>query len=522
MDVYGNVWAMAWVDRQAVRDPTRLFDSNMFHPWTKSLGYAESLLPQALQAAPIRALGGSPLLAYNIVFLLTFALSALGAYLLAVELSGSRGAGFLAGLSFGFFAYRWHHLVHLQSLSTQWLPLALLCARRAIRVGARRHFVGLGLFCLLQVLSSGYYAMLVGLAVGATLALEWWRERRTARLAGAAAALGLAACLALPVFLEHRALQARHGFSRSRAEAVAWSAHPTSYLEPGPFNELPHLAALRSWTRDSQPLFPGTWALAFGGLGLLLCARRAEARLSALWLAVGLALSLGPVVTLGGISLPGPFELFRLLPGGALLRTPSRLAVLTVLGLDVLAALAWVHFVEPLRARRGFFVLAAALLAIELFPTEVRGAIREMPRPSPATEWLSRAERGVVLELPWYEPADCALYLYWSTGHWQPMLNGFGSFDPPGNFGLGLLGNRWPSAYAAGVFRERGIRYVVLHVDRLKEGHRQRLAASELPAGVRLAAVLETDRVYEIGPLDEDAQKKEKPSQSEGSSAHPR
>jgi hypothetical protein len=523
MDVYGNVWAMAWVNRQAALDPRHLFDSNMFHPWSRSLGYAESLLPQALQAAPLRALGASPLLAYNVVFLLTFALSALGAYLLAVELSGSRSAGLLAGLSFGFFAYRWHHLVHLQSLSTQWLPFALLCARHAMRIGETRHFLGLGLFSLLQVLSSGYYAMLVGLAVSATLGFEWWRERRSDRLVRAAVALGLAASLTLPVFLEHRAIQQRHGYTRGRAEAMAWSAHLSSYFEPGPYNDVPHLAQLRDWARDSQPLFAGTWALVFGGLGLLLVRSRAEARLGAVWLAAGLLLSLGPLVTLAGISVPGPFELFRLLPGGALLRTPARLGVLTVLGLDMLAALAWARFVDHRRARGAWLVLAAALLMFELYPTEVRGAIREMPRPAPAAAWLARAEPGVVLELPWYQPSDCALYLYWSTLHWQQMVNGFGSFDPPGNFGLGLLGNRWPSDYSARVFREHGIRYVVVHVDRLKEGHRQRLlAGGELPTGVALVATLGSDRVYRIETADATAQKNEKPSQSEGSSAHPR
>jgi hypothetical protein len=463
MDVYGNIWAMAWVERQAVRDPAHLFDSNMFRPWTKSLGYAESLLPQALQAAPVRALGGSPLLAYNVVFLLTFALSGLGAYLLAFELCGSRGAAFLAGLAFGFFAYRWHHLVHLQSLSTQWLPLALLQARRAMRVGATRHFVGLGLFSLLQVLSSGYYAMLVGLALAAALAFEWRRERRTERLMRAAVALGVAACLALPVFLQHRALQARHGFSRGRAESIAWSARFGSYLDPGPYNDLPHLATLRGWTQSGQPLFPGSWALGFGCLGLWLVKRRAEARLSALWLTIGLALSLGPVVTLGGINLPGPFELFRLLPGGALLRTPSRLAVLTVLGLDMLAALAWVHFVKPLRAHRVWLVLAVALVAIELLPTEVRGAIREMPRPRPVAEWLSRAQEGVVLELPWYEPADSALYLFWSTVHWQPMINGYSDHFPADFRDAAAILDSFPSNDSFAVLRRRRVRYLGVH-----------------------------------------------------------
>ena len=515
MDVYGNMWAMAWVDRQALRDPLHLFESNMFFPWTKSLGYAESLLPQALQAGVLRASGASVLQAYNGVLLLTFALSGLGAYLLAAEISGSRSAGFLAGLGFGFFAYRWHHIVHLQSLSTQWLPLALLCARHAMRTPAPRHLVGLGLFCLLQVLSSGYYAMLVALAVGLTLFWEWRAGGHSTRLLlRALLALILAAGLALPVFLEHREIQARHGFSRGRTEAVAWSARFASYLEPGPFSELPHLAALRAWTKDGEPLFPGTWALAFGTLGLGLCWRSRDARLCGLFLLLGLSLSLGPVVSLFGLSMPGPFELFRLLPGGALLRTPARLGVLAVLGLDLLAAMAWARFLAPRRAHRMLFGLAAAAIAIEASPSELRGAIREMPRPPAVAEWLAGAERGAVLELPWNEPADCALYLYWSTVHWQPMVNGFGSFDPPGNFGLGLLGNRWPSEYSARVFRGKAIRYVLLHTDRLKPGHRQRLlaAAGRLPSGVSLLASLGADRIYAIDPAGE----KEKPSEPEG------
>ncbi len=517
MDVYGNMWAMAWVDRQALNDPLQLFESNMFFPWTKSLGYAESLLPQALQAGVLRASGASVLQAYNGVLLLTFALSGLGAYLLAAEISGSRSAGFLAGLGFGFFAYRWHHIVHLQSLSTQWLPLALLCARHAMRSPARRHLVGLGLFCLLQVLSSGYYAMLVVLAVGLTLFWEWRPGGHSTRLLlRALLALVLAAGIALPVFLEHREIQARHGFSRGRTEAVGWSARFASYLEPGPFNNLPHLAALRAWTQDREPMFPGTWALAFGILGLGLCWRSRDARLCGLWLLLGLSLSLGPIVNVFGLGLPGPFELFRLLPGGALLRTPVRLGVLAVLALDLLAAIAWARFLAPRRAHRMLCGLAAAAIAIEASPSELRGAVREMPRPPAAAEWLAAAERGAVLELPWRDPADCALYLYWSTAHWQPMVNGFGSFDPPGNFGLGLLGNRWPSEYSARVFRGKRIRYVLLHTDRLKPGHRQRLlaAAGRLPSGVSLLASFGADRIYSIDPSGE-----EEPSKPANSSA---
>ena len=36
------------------------------------------------------------------------------------------------------------------------------------------------------------------------------------------------------------------------------------------------------------------------------------------------------------------------------------------------------------------------------------------------------------------------------------MVNGFGSFDPPGSIGAGLLGRRWPTPYSAARFRKSG------------------------------------------------------------------
>jgi len=283
MDVYGNAWAMASVLHQLAHDPKHLFDSNMFYPWDRSLAYAESLLPQAAQAAPVRAFGGSVLLAYNVVFLLTFALSGLGAFLLGTDVARSRAAGLLCGLAFAFWAYRWDHVVHLQSLSTQWLPLALWLARRSLRSGRLVDLAGLGASTLLQVLSSGYYGMLLLLALALTFAADLRRARAPRRLLRPACAVAVAMALAAPVFLQYRVLQSRHGFSRGRREAIAWSARPQSYLEPGTAASWPHTAALSRAARDGEPLFPGTWALVFGLWGMALVRRHESAPLALAW-----------------------------------------------------------------------------------------------------------------------------------------------------------------------------------------------------------------------------------------------
>src|SRR5262245_24520907 len=211
-DAYGNSWVLAWVVHQAIRDPVHLFDANIYHPHATSLAFNESLLPEAIQAAPLLALGASPLLAHNLVLLLTLPLSAPAAYLLARGLSGSAQGAFLAGLGYGFGAYRFHHINHVHSLSVQWLPLALLFAQRVARSNRFRDAVGLAGSALLQALSCAYF----GFLLVPTLGLALWQglpEVRGRRLWKPALALAVAGGIALLVFLPHRAVRERYGFT---------------------------------------------------------------------------------------------------------------------------------------------------------------------------------------------------------------------------------------------------------------------------------------------------------------------
>lgn len=499
-DTYGNTWAMAWVVHQARVDPLHLYHANIYYPQQTSLAFTESLLPQALQAAPIRMAGGSPLLAHNLVLLLSFPLCGLGAYLLAREMSGSRPGAFIAGVGFMLCAYRFDHLVHIQSLSIQWLPLALLYLLKAARTGRPAHLAALFGFAALQALSSGYYAVLLIPALGIPLiqaGLDPARKRAAVR---AAAALACAAAVTLLIVSPSWLAQRRHGLVRGRSELIHWSARWRSYVEPGRYAAWPHLRALQWLSSDSEPLYPGFVILVLAVPGLVQIRRSEPARLSALLAATGLLLSLGPEVHFGPWTVPGPYDLLRLLPGASALRTPSRFGILAVLGLDLLAAIGWAWVSLRVRRPRPIAAVAALAAAAELWPAGLSGSIREIPPPPATARWLADAPRGPVLELPSSEEGGDALYVYWSTAHWQPMVNGWGAFVPGDDAGLRALGGRWPTPYTAGIFRNAGIRYVVVHGDRVSPGQRQRMLADPLPYAVRLAAEMGPDRVYVIDP----------------------
>jgi hypothetical protein len=84
-DTLLNEWALAWFAHQAPRAPLRLFEANIFYPEPHTLAYSEAMIVQSAMGAPLRWLGASPVLTFNLVLLAGFVLSGW-----AQSLSGKR------------------------------------------------------------------------------------------------------------------------------------------------------------------------------------------------------------------------------------------------------------------------------------------------------------------------------------------------------------------------------------------------------------------------------------------------
>src|SRR5262245_8494424 len=108
-DSFFSVWRLAWVAHQLVADPWHLFDSNIFHPHRDTFAYSDAMLLPAVVLAPFNWIGVSPLVIYNATLLLAFLASAVAAFLLVRELTGSAPAGLIGGVIFAFSAHRFEH-----------------------------------------------------------------------------------------------------------------------------------------------------------------------------------------------------------------------------------------------------------------------------------------------------------------------------------------------------------------------------------------------------------------------------
>jgi hypothetical protein len=495
-DLFGHVWGIAWVATRGLGNPVGLYDSNMYFPETLSLAYTESLIPQSLQAWPVFHLGGGPLLAHNLVLLATFPLSGLGAFLLAGEFSRSRLGAFFAGLAYAFTPFRFEHIMHIGVISTQWLPIALLLLVRSIRRPSLCRLALLGGVCWLQALSSGYHAVILGVAIVVSAAVLGGTARRKRSAAPIALALLVSAATVGLAGWPYGELRARHHLHRSRGAYLHLSARPLSFLDTGSYPALPYESWLHEVALERMPLFPGTAAVALAIWG----ARGRRRRLPVALALTGLALSFGPELRIFDVPVPMPFDALRLVPPVDMMRDPSRFAFLLQLGLGVLAAAGMAR----LERRRGGVAIAALAIALqtaEAWPRGLGARILPIPPPPPVATFLATAEPGPVLELPWdHKHRSAGLYLYWSTAHWLPLVNGHGTFEPPGAFGLGVISETFPSEQSAQTIRGRGVRYVVLHSGELREERKARVLGRGLPVGVRLLARFDADYVYAIDP----------------------
>jgi hypothetical protein len=233
-----NMWILAWGAEQIPRLVTgattwaAYWNGNIFHPEPFSLAFSEHMFAQALQIAPLHALTGNVILCYNLLFLSTFVVSAIGAYLLGRDLTGDWRAGVIAGLVFGFVPYRISQLPHLQVMSSQWMPFALWGVHRFVARRSVRALVGATVALVLQNWSCGYYVLYFAPFVPLFAVLELWRAGRLLdRRAwlGLVAAGAVAAAATLPFLLPYIEVQRRYGFERPLGEVLAFSANVWSY-----------------------------------------------------------------------------------------------------------------------------------------------------------------------------------------------------------------------------------------------------------------------------------------------------
>ena len=505
-DTVLNGWAIHQALDNLLHRPLELGHSTIFYGEDAAFGYTIAPYGIAVFVLPLYLLSGQDLvLTYNLYLLATFVLTAWAAHLLIAHLlRPPRGVSVIAALMVAFAPFRFLHLAQIETLSTQFLLLALYCFHRTLDTPRLRWAVGLALAAWFTALTSGYLAV-IGLVAGGVVLLVLFLRRHHS-LDGAfwrqaLLAAGIALVLALP-FLGFRLGNDRFREGWDDDMIRAYAAEPGDWFAGSTqvwLNLIPSageatiflgftplvLAGLAGWhsRRDPDESAPDARRLS----------RRVVVTLYGLVTLAGYALTLGPVITVDGARIiPSPYALLMQLPLMSSVRVPARFIMLPLVGTALLSAYALARLVERVRPAlaMGGLLLVVAALGIEFTPyngadthmlsralyQRLNGAAQFLPgteySPQPVYRWLDEQPDGTpVLHIPFH----AYTYYAYQPHHNQPMLNGAATYEP--DWVRDIDWAAFPTPAALDLLRARGVRYVLVHHDLLAPADNAALAA---------------------------------------------
>jgi hypothetical protein len=456
-----NAWALAWTAHVVPLHVPSIFDANIFYPAHGTLALSETLIFPALLVAPARWLGMNPIALHNVTLLLGYILSGLTMFVLVRHLTGEIPAALIAAVIFSLYPLRTEHFPRVQLQQTYLMPLALLQLHRIID-GAPgwKPAVLLGLAVAAQFASCVYYTVyfvtvLPLIALMLLVPAAGLKRRAVVQIAAAGIVALLFVALLLPPYLRNRHTVGQ----REARDLIAGSAEPRDYRRAHPQSLL--YGRSHSIGPAERRLFPG-----FTVIGLAAASVAGPAALAVPYVAA-LAVSLDASLGVHGRVYPWLYEYVLPYRG---LRVPARFAMLAGMFLSILAGLgsaAMLRRIRPPRMRVAFVWAAVLLVVGESLNRPL--VLRQMDQSPPAVyEWLRAAPDGAVVEYPVdglegrAGPQD-PTYMYYSTLHWKPLLNGYSGFAPPSYAELLDRMRDFPNAASIDYLRGRHAKYLLVH-----------------------------------------------------------
>jgi hypothetical protein len=500
-DPFLSMWRLNWIAHALLRDPGRLFHGNIFYPHLGTLAYSDATLLEGLIATPWLWAHVNSVLVYNLLLLTGIVSSGVGMFVLVRHLTHDPDAALISAAIFTLAPYRIGHFMHLELQWTVWMPLTFWAVHRVFEKPSLGRGVAVGLLLSLQLLSSIYYGVFLALIVSALVVLLAASRRGEVRatlvpLGAAALVAGAVASLYSLPYIE----SARVVGTRAAAETASFSAQVASYFAAPPQNWL------WGWTSfpfegDELYLFPGLVAVVLAAVGV---AGNRRERLVWIYLAI-VALAIELSLGMNGTLYRWLYAYTSALQG---FRAPARFGILAVCGLAVLAGFGFAYLKQRLTASRALFIAVLAAIGVECGSAPIR--LIEVPRSTPDVYRFLQRERqngSAVIELPMASGFN-VFYMYWSTRHWRPLVNGYSGYTPRDYDDTVELMDTFPDEASIARLRELNVGHILVHEYYYAPRKRTALMLAmmgreELTPVGRYRDWIGTTQVFELRPADQ-------------------
>lgn len=272
-------------------------------------------------------------------------------------------------------------------------------------------------------------------------------------------------------------------------QSIVWGS-ATGVLRPNPYTR---------GNGSERSLFPGLLPVLLSVVGIVFLAGRGRSRRDRFALAfyvillvVGARMCLGVTLYFFGhtaANIPMPYKvLYRFFPGFKAIRTPSRIFVLCLLSLSVLAGsgVKWLREKLDRRLHRvavgSLMVLLLVLMVVEVLPTGIEMKPIQTKADFPAVfRWMATRPGDsptIVLPLATYDPRspssmDDLSFVglepqrdYYNTADWKKIINGYSGYVPVSYKDAVKAERDFPTPASLRFLKRLKVEYVILEGNR--------------------------------------------------------
>lgn len=470
-----------------------MWESNIFYPNEHTYLYTEHMLGFGLLAWPIIAVTDNPILAYNLLMVLSMTLTGWVMVLIVRQWISSLPLAIAAAITFVTTPFFFVHFYQLHVGAFLFLALAFLFFLRWLRDGEALSLVCFLFFMIVEIASSGNLSFMILPPLAVTVAV-WMALDPTHRTKKRRIHLGWAACAlfaALALFYGSYFLVQ---IERPIGEMMLYSMTLRDYVLVSPW--IVEWGWMSPSASSERYFFVGV--VPFLGIlsGIVLLIKRfrqlpertqKEAFALAVFLLAAAFLSLGPEIQItdGVPTIGGPYSLLSFLPGYQSLRSLGRASIFVLFVSVLLASIGWGSWFDRRRGLRAWaasaIVGAAVIAELVLTPfvpiwVEKAPAFKDLP---PVYHWLEEHRSDyTMIELPIGKNTFIeGSYTYASAFHGMKMVNGYSGHFPDTFQEAMRIMPLFPSDASIEFLRALNVDLVVLHKDFLSAEEWERITS---------------------------------------------
>jgi hypothetical protein len=416
-DAYICLWGLWWTKHSVLEGLNPYWTNFLFYPMGTSLAFHAYPLTYGLVSLPFQWLIEDVpglVVALNGIILLSFVFSGFGAYLLASHVTGSRLAGWVAGIIFAFMPFHSLNRVTLHLLAIEFIPFYILSLVRLSENPSPRRAMVMGLCFALTYYSSLEYALYLFMFSGFWFVYKLlfaFRDITRKHIRALAWSCVIFLLLTSPLLSQQMKAYSEYdsAIQQDFEEVTFWSPALLSFVTPSRVHpwygqglaSAGELTDVRpqKWGMRSETSI-GWVALVLAAVGLL--GHKNGKRI--FWLVAGLfffLLSLGPFLRVTGewfseIPLPYLF-IYEWVPLFRSGRDPTRFIPLAMMMLSVLAAFGVDSLLLHFKGVRSRFLVTMLFSALILFESLTAWTGSYRPSLPSVYSQLARAKQDVAV-----------------------------------------------------------------------------------------------------------------------------